>query len=162
MHQVQLALLTASVKLFLKRPNLGENIIKRVFKWVTEDVDNPDLRDRGFIYWRLLSADPMAAKVRARRREGGVDHVSALTDGARLSPWISAGQAIVLSDKPLGSTAAFNNLEPQLLDELLGHIGSLASVYHKPPSAFGLATKSAVRRTARPPDRGGDAVRCDP
>ena len=62
-RQVQLALLTASVKLFLKRPTSGEDIIKRVFKWVTEEVDNPDLRDRGFIYWRLLSADPMAAKV---------------------------------------------------------------------------------------------------
>ena len=28
----------------------------------TEDVDNPDLRDRGFMYWRLLSTDPLAAK----------------------------------------------------------------------------------------------------
>ena len=25
--------------------------------------DNPDLRDRGFIYWRLLSTDPEAAKM---------------------------------------------------------------------------------------------------
>ena len=28
----------------------------------TQDSDNPDLRDRGFIYWRLLSTDPGAAK----------------------------------------------------------------------------------------------------
>lgn len=28
----------------------------------TQDSDNPDLRDRGFIYWRLLSTDPAAAK----------------------------------------------------------------------------------------------------
>ena len=28
----------------------------------TEKSDNPDLRDRGYIYWRLLSADPDAAK----------------------------------------------------------------------------------------------------
>ena len=27
-------------------------------------------------------------------------------------------------------------LEPTLLDELICHIASLASVYHKPPSAF--------------------------
>jgi len=32
-------------------------------KWATEDVDNPDLRDRAYIYWRLLSSDPVAAKV---------------------------------------------------------------------------------------------------
>lgn len=30
----------------------------------TKESENPDLRDRGFIYWRLLSADPEAAKVR--------------------------------------------------------------------------------------------------
>ena len=29
----------------------------------TEESDNPDLRDRGFIYWRLLSTDPEAAKL---------------------------------------------------------------------------------------------------
>jgi hypothetical protein len=29
----------------------------------TEETDNPDLRDRGFIYWRLLSTDPEAAKM---------------------------------------------------------------------------------------------------
>ncbi|KAI8804042.1 vesicle-mediated transport-related protein [Cladochytrium replicatum] len=59
---VQLALLTASVKLFLKRPSAGQDLITKVLKWATEEVDNPDLRDRGFIYWRLLSTDPVAAK----------------------------------------------------------------------------------------------------
>lgn len=34
----------------------------KVLKWATEEVDNPDLRDRGYIYWRLLSTDPVAAK----------------------------------------------------------------------------------------------------
>ena len=34
-----------------------------VLKWATEDIDNPDLRDRSFIYWRLLSTDPEAARV---------------------------------------------------------------------------------------------------
>lgn len=27
-----------------------------------QETDNPDLRDRAFIYWRLLSTDPEAAK----------------------------------------------------------------------------------------------------
>jgi AP-2 complex subunit beta-1 len=60
---VQLALLTAIVKLFLKRPEKGQDLVPKVLKWATEEVDNPDLRDRGFIYWRLLSTDPVAAKV---------------------------------------------------------------------------------------------------
>ena len=32
-----------------------------------QDSDNPDLRDRGYIYWRLLSTDPEAAKQASSR-----------------------------------------------------------------------------------------------
>ncbi|OAJ41651.1 hypothetical protein, variant 2 [Batrachochytrium dendrobatidis JEL423] len=59
---VQLTLLTATVKLFIKRPGAGVDLVPRILKLVTEEIDNPDLRDRGFIYWRLLSTDPVAAK----------------------------------------------------------------------------------------------------
>jgi vesicle coat complex subunit len=61
--EVQLALLTATVKLFIKRPAAGQDLVPKVLKWATEEVDNPDLRDRGYIYWRLLSTDVAAAKV---------------------------------------------------------------------------------------------------
>ena len=60
--QVQLQLLTAVVKLFLKRPADTQQLVQRVLSLATQDSDNPDLRDRGYIYWRLLSADPAAAK----------------------------------------------------------------------------------------------------
>lgn len=60
--EVQLSLLTATVKLFLHRPTKGSSIVPQVLKWCTEEVDDPDLRDRGFMYWRLLSADPVVAK----------------------------------------------------------------------------------------------------
>jgi vesicle coat complex subunit len=56
-------LLTAIVQLFVKRPKAGQDLVPKALKWVTEDCDNPDLRDRGFIYWRLLSSNPDAAKV---------------------------------------------------------------------------------------------------
>lgn len=69
------------------------------------ESDNPDLRDRGYIYWRLLSTDPTAAK------------------------------EVVLAEKPLISEET-DLLEPSLLDELICNLGSLASVYHQPPSAF--------------------------
>jgi AP-2 complex subunit beta-1 len=55
--------LTATVKLFIKRPTAGQDLVPKVLKWATEEVDNPDLRDRGYVYWRLLSTDPAAAKV---------------------------------------------------------------------------------------------------
>ncbi|KAI5366523.1 Putative clathrin/coatomer adaptor, adaptin-like, armadillo-like helical, AP complex subunit beta [Septoria linicola] len=61
-HEVQLALLTATVKLFIQRPTKGQELVPKVLKWATEDTDNPDLRDRGYMYWRLLSSNPTAAK----------------------------------------------------------------------------------------------------
>ncbi|KAK5105765.1 hypothetical protein LTR62_002165 [Meristemomyces frigidus] len=61
-HEVQLALLTATVKLFIQRPTKGQEMVPRVLKWATEDTDNPDLRDRGYMYWRLLSSNPALAK----------------------------------------------------------------------------------------------------
>jgi len=33
-----------------------------VLKQATDESDNPDLRNRGYIYWRMLAEDPEAAK----------------------------------------------------------------------------------------------------
>jgi len=60
--QVQLQLLTAVVKLFLKRPKTAQQMVTDILAKATQEVDNPDLRDRGYLYWRLLSTDPDAAK----------------------------------------------------------------------------------------------------
>lgn len=57
--QVQLQLLTAAVKLFLKKPTEGpQRMIQVVLNNATQETDNPDLRDRAYVYWRLLSTDP--------------------------------------------------------------------------------------------------------
>ncbi|OAX79433.1 hypothetical protein ACJ72_06252, partial [Emergomyces africanus] len=60
--EVQLALLTATVKLFIQRPTKGQQLVPQVLKWCTEETDDPDLRDRGYMYWRLLSTDPTTAR----------------------------------------------------------------------------------------------------
>ncbi|KAM3518742.1 hypothetical protein NHJ13051_007965 [Beauveria bassiana] len=60
--EVQLALLTATVKLFIQRPTRGQELVPKVLKWATEETDNPDLRDRAYMYWRLLSTDVGLAK----------------------------------------------------------------------------------------------------
>eukprot|EP00486_Rosalina_sp_Unknown_P015473 CAMPEP_0201595678 /NCGR_PEP_ID=MMETSP0190_2-20130828/192603_1 /ASSEMBLY_ACC=CAM_ASM_000263 /TAXON_ID=37353 /ORGANISM="Rosalina sp." /LENGTH=417 /DNA_ID=CAMNT_0048055749 /DNA_START=1808 /DNA_END=3058 /DNA_ORIENTATION=- len=59
---VQLQLLTSTVKLFLKKPDKAKGLVQKVLKLATEASDNPDLRDRGYVYWRLLSTDPTAAR----------------------------------------------------------------------------------------------------
>ncbi len=49
-------------KLFLKKPTNTQKMVQDVLSMATQDADNPDLRDRGYVYWRLLSTDPEAAK----------------------------------------------------------------------------------------------------
>jgi AP-1 complex subunit beta-1 len=60
---VQLQLLTATVKLFLKKPKTTQKLVQFALDLATKESGNPDLRDRGFIYWRLLFTNADAAKV---------------------------------------------------------------------------------------------------
>jgi len=48
--------------MFLKEPTETEEIIAEVLETSTEEVKNPDIRDRGYIYWRLLSEYPDETK----------------------------------------------------------------------------------------------------
>ncbi|KAJ1814786.1 beta-adaptin [Coemansia sp. RSA 2599] len=59
---VQLALVCAAVKFFLKSPQQGQALVLKALQTATEKCPNPDVRDRAYIYWRLLSADPNAAR----------------------------------------------------------------------------------------------------
>ncbi|KAJ7039932.1 adaptin N terminal region-domain-containing protein [Mycena alexandri] len=102
---VQLQTLTAVVKLFLKKPERGQGVVQKVLERATKDCESPDVRDRAYIYWRLLSTDPGAAK------------------------------AVVLAHRPPISIPR-TTVAPALLEELLGEISSLASVYHKPEETF--------------------------
>lgn len=113
--QVQLALLTAVVKLFLRKPD-NQGMVQAVLDKTTKECDNPDLRDRGFMYWRLLSADPEAAK------------------------------EVVLAERPLIKDTS-SALEPELLDLLMENLGTLASVFHKPPSSFVSKIRTDRRHT---------------
>ncbi len=60
--EVQMALLTSSMKVYLNDPDsLQEEIIK-LLEYASENIENPDLRDRAFIYWRLLNINANVAK----------------------------------------------------------------------------------------------------
>ncbi|KAF6257431.1 beta-adaptin-like protein C [Scenedesmus sp. NREL 46B-D3] len=113
---VQLQLLTATVKLFLKKPTDSvQRMIQLVLSAATNETDNPDLRDRAYVYWRLLSTDPEAAK------------------------------DVVLANKPV-ITDDSSQLEPALLKALMEQISSLASVYHKPADTFVSRQRLQCRR----------------
>lgn len=93
------------MKIYLKLEGAAEELIVAILKKATEETDNPDLRNRGYIYWRMLSTDPEGLK------------------------------NIVLTEKPPISGDSFN-FEGPLLEKLVANIGTLASVYSKPPEQF--------------------------
>lgn len=109
LSQVQLALLTAAVKLFIYKSGSesAKEIVHKVLKWATEDVDNPDLRDRGFMYWRMLAINP------------------------------SVAGEIVLAEKPPITTDS-DRMDRGALDQLLLHTGTISSIYHKNPEVSAL------------------------
>lgn len=120
---VQLQLLTATVKLFLKSPDTAQEMVQKVLNMATEESDNPDLRDRGYIYWRLLSSDPEAAR------------------------------AVILTEKPQIGDDQFE-IEPNLLDDLISHVASLASIYHKPPETFVIRSNAFTNYEEEEEDEG--------
>jgi vesicle coat complex subunit len=61
--KVQLQLITSTVKLFLKRPGKAQQLVQKVLQVASHQNENPDIRDRAFVYWRLLSASPETAKL---------------------------------------------------------------------------------------------------
>ena len=110
---MQLALLTAAVKLFVYKPQSDrpKELVHKVLKWATEEVDNPDLRDRGFMYWRMLAINP------------------------------SVAEEIVLAEKPAITTDS-DRMDRGALDQLLLHTGTLSSIYHKNPEVGSSCNKN--------------------
>ena len=59
---VQHAILTAAVKIYLKLGEEAEETLVSILKMTTEEAENPDLRSRGYVYWRLLTSNVNLAK----------------------------------------------------------------------------------------------------
>ena len=64
--QERFQMLTAIIKLFLFKPDSSQGLAQRVLNTTTKDCDSPDVRDRTYIYWHLISADPGVAKVQVQ------------------------------------------------------------------------------------------------
>eukprot|EP01064_Diplonema_japonicum_P027430 TRINITY_DN3960_c2_g1_i1.p1 TRINITY_DN3960_c2_g1~~TRINITY_DN3960_c2_g1_i1.p1 ORF type:complete len:886 (+),score=229.53 TRINITY_DN3960_c2_g1_i1:41-2698(+) len=103
--EVQLSILTGIVKLFLKRPDDTQELLQKVLQ-LASSSEVPDLRDRGYMYWRLLSVDPQA------------------------------GTAVVVGTKEVINEERGSKMDAKLVSQLINHVGTLSSVYHKPPATF--------------------------
>ncbi|OII76433.1 AP-2 complex beta subunit protein [Cryptosporidium andersoni] len=55
---VQLQIITCIVKCFLKSPLKYQQLVTDILKIATTQIENPDIRDKAYIYWRLLSSNP--------------------------------------------------------------------------------------------------------
>lgn len=113
-YVLQLELLTASVKYFLKVSNASHATLIQVLKICTEETENPDLRDRAFVYWRLLAVDPEMCR------------------------------KCVIGAKPLIVDDVGDSLESDVVTKLIKQIGMLASVYHLVPASFVVKSTSAA------------------
>lgn len=89
--------------MYLWKPDESEEIVMAILKKSTEDSDNPDLRDRGYIYWRMLSTDPQSTKY------------------------------VVLGDKPEFNMDETDGYDEAFLENLIENISNLSSVYHITP-----------------------------
>lgn len=78
---VCLQILTAAVKMYIKKPDDCEEMVMNVLHLASEVSSNPDLRDRGYIYWRMLSTDPSRTKeVVLAKRPGYSEDLTLLMD----------------------------------------------------------------------------------
>jgi vesicle coat complex subunit len=113
--QVQLQILTATVKVFLTLG--GEKcwaVVQRCIAFATDVSENADLRERGIVYARILGAS------------------------------LDSARAVVLAKQP-GLKDPATDVDAKLLKELLGSLGSVAAVYRLPIARFrGLLERSTV------------------
>ncbi|SCU85909.1 LADA_0D10748g1_1 [Lachancea dasiensis] len=125
--EVQFIILSSVVKLFTKIPMPAtEKICIDVLKASTEKLDSPDLRDRAFMYWRLLS-------ISQQQQRSSID--------------MEAIREII--DGTLPAIALNSSLDPQIVEELELNIGTIASIYLKPVAqVFRLNKTRRLARTA--------------
>ena len=104
---VQSAALSSIVKVSLAKPTpKTPQILQQVLDKATKEVENADVRDKAYLYWRLLSTDDKGLQ-----------------------------KDILLNKLPrLDST--IESFAPGLLEELLDRLGNLSSIFYKPASSF--------------------------
>ena len=151
--EVQLALLTATVKLFIQRPTKGQELVPKVLKWATEETDNPDLRDRAYMYWRLLSTDIEAAKRIVMGEKPAITAESERLDPLTLEEMcLNVGTLATVYLKPVQTV--FRNARPRRLQD------SPALQRQETPSPTSL--RSDANKSLSQLGMGGQAADFDP
>ncbi|OHS95153.1 Adaptin N terminal region family protein [Tritrichomonas foetus] len=102
---VQLSILSSIVKVFIQKPDTRDQL-QFVLQEATKPGNVPDVKNRAFVYWRVLSL-----------------------------PDLSVAQDILHFDKKTVLHSGVN-FDPSILAELIKNMGSVAGVLHVVPSDF--------------------------
>lgn len=104
---LQLNILTSVVKINIVVPSAGcSQLLQSVLEKATKECEVADVRDKAYIYWRLLSTSSTEAQ-----------------------------QKVITSKLPPIKTT-ISSFNPVVLDALINELSTLSSVYHKPASTF--------------------------
>jgi vesicle coat complex subunit len=104
---VQSAALSSLVKISLVKPTPNTpHLLQTILDKATKEVENADVRDKAYLYWRLLSTDNKTLR-----------------------------EDIILNKLPI-LESTIETFAPGLLEELLDNLGNVSSVFYKPASAF--------------------------
>lgn len=104
--EVKLALLTASTRLFFKRPPEMQAMLGRLFQAALDDSANADVRDRALVYFRLLRRD------------------------------VKLARTVIDGRDPCAIIGAFAEETNELFDRLFDYFNTLAVVYGQTPDQF--------------------------
>ena len=103
----QSAALTCIVKVNLTKSSANtRQLLQKILNKATNEIENADVRDQAYIYWRILSTDDKALQ-----------------------------KKIIMRKLPMLETT-IETFSPGLLDQLINEISNLGSVFYKPSSAF--------------------------
>lgn len=71
---IQLACLTCAVRLFTQDVARYQELMPKLLETIDRLIDNPDIRDRAFVYWRLLDLDPEIARAIVSGQKEKIEH----------------------------------------------------------------------------------------
>ena len=98
---VKLQILNCVIKNYVNKPNDCEDLVKICLQKGGEESENPDVRDRAYIYWRLLEKDPDIAK------------------------------EMISGEKPAFEFKEENYFEDVMIDNIIENMTNISGVYHK-------------------------------
>ncbi len=101
-YVVQINILDSATKTFLKcQTEESFNILNQVFDFCTKDCENPDIRDRGYMYYRLMTIDPqLASKIIVNDKPKISEDVSGFDDNLLAILMNNLGTLSVVYGKP--------------------------------------------------------------